>query len=192
MTAPATPHRDYVLGNRRARHGNAIPSGPLVAAGAILFAQDTGETYQFAFLSPKNGSTLSQADLDSVYYDCYLFNNEAKAKPAFSYTVTFPYPHQAQVLFYGAVSDPLDAPAGPITWNVRTVLNTSNPTAPTGYVNYNTTCFPAHEVQVDNGTPLFSYMPSTSATAYIATCLGLNGTTGINPIVGQTQPTAIH
>jgi hypothetical protein len=157
-----------------------------------LFAQDTGETYQFAFLSPKNGSTLSQADLDSVYYDCYLFNNEAKAKPAFSYTVTFPYPHQAQVLFYGAVSNPLDAAAGPITWNVRTVINTSNPTAPTGYVNYNTTFFPAHEVQVDNGTPLFSYMPSTSATAYIATCLGLNGTTGINPIVGQTQPTAIH
>ena len=144
------------------------------------------------FFPPKNGSTLSQADLDSVYYDCYLFNNEAKAKPAFSYTVTFPYPHQAQVLFYGAVSNPLDAAAGPITWNVRTVINTSNPTAPTGYVNYNTTCFPAHEVQVDNGTPLFSYMPSTSATAYIATCLGLNGTTGINPIVGQTQPTAIH
>ncbi len=122
-----------------------------------------------------------KADEDGVSLDCYLWNNAGKATPAFSYDVTYPYAYQGQVHYVGSSANPLEPPA-PITWDIRTVVDATNPYAPTAYVNYNHTCYPAHQIKV-NGTLVYSYSPASNDLAYITGCLFAH--TG--KIIGQTS-----
>lgn len=154
------------------------------------FYQDTGSTYQFAYGSPKNGSTISQSDLDNVYHDCLLFNDVQKAIPQFSVTVTYPFAHQAQVLFTGQSSDPLEPAAGWIQWNMRTTLDTTDPLNPTAYVDYNHTCFPAHEVVVNN-TVVYKFMPTNNSISNLAYCLGSSLTAPMGKIISSTPKVPI-
>ena len=151
------------------------------------FFPDTGYTRNYdALHSPVNGSTLSAADEDGIQYDCYLWNDQGKANPAgFSYDVTFPYPHQGQVHFSGSASNPLELAPAPITWDMRTVVDNSNPGSPTAYVNYNHTCYPAHQVKV-NGQIIYLYTPPENDISYIAVCLS-----GLNKVIGQTNPMSV-
>jgi hypothetical protein len=65
---------------------------------------------------------------------------------------------------------------------MRTVLDATNPYSPTAYVNYNHTCYPAHQIKV-NGTVVYLYTPPRNDLVYIAACLSQ-----LNPkITGQTS-----
>ena len=117
-------------------------------------------------------------DEDTVAFDCNRWNNKGQAivNSMQSPTASFPYSTQAQVLFIGQASDPLEknpltgGAAPPIDWNNRVVVDESNPTAPTAYVNYNWTCYPAHVVFV-NGMKVYEYLPTDNSLFYIAKCL---------------------
>ena len=146
------------------------------------FFQNTGNTRNYGYGSPANGSTLSQADKDGVGLDCYLWNNAGQAVPAFSHDVSYPYAFEGQVHYSGAASNPLETQVASITWDMRTVVDTTNPSAPTAYVNYNHTCYPAHQIKV-NGTVVYSYTPSENDLAYITGCL----TQVLSKITGQTS-----
>jgi hypothetical protein len=150
------------------------------------FFQDTGQTRQYGYGSPANGSTLSSQDEDGIPNDCYLWNNSGKAIPAFPYDVTFPYPHQGQVHYSGSASNPLESSLATIQWDMRTVLDTTNPQSPTAYVNYNHTCYPAHQIKV-NGSIIYSYQPSYNDPNYLYQCLTLH----VGTVIGQTNPVGV-
>jgi hypothetical protein len=151
------------------------------------FFPNTGATKNYGAGSPANGSTLSAADEDGIANDCHLWNASGKANPGgFLYDVSFPYAHQGQVHFDGSSSNPLEPPA-PILWDMRTVIDTTNPAAPTAIVNYNHTCYPSHQIKV-NEKVVYLYTPPENDAAYIFGCL-----TGIlTKISGhQTTPTPV-
>jgi hypothetical protein len=146
------------------------------------FFEDTGNTRNYGFDSPAYGGTLSQADEDGIELDCFLWNDAGKAVPAFSYDVSYPYAYQGQVHYSGSASNPLESLSPPIAWDMRVVVDTTNPNSPTASVNYNHTCYPAHQIKV-NGTIVYLYTPPENNLAYITACLAQ-----INPkITGQTS-----
>ena len=150
------------------------------------FFQDTGQSRNYGFNSPANGSTLSPADEDGVPNDCYLWNNAATAPHNFSYDVSFPQAHQGQVHYTGAASNPLETDLATITWDMRTVIDTTNPQSPTAYVNYNHTCYPAHQIKV-NGQVIYLYTPPANDFLYITGCRLLH----LNPVIGVTSPVPV-
>jgi len=81
---------------------------------------------------------------------------------------------------------PLENQSATITWDMRTVLDTTNPLSPTAYVNYNHTCYPAHQVKV-NGAVIYSYIPPDNSPSYLFTCLVRHDYMR----VGVTQSTAV-
>jgi hypothetical protein len=144
------------------------------------FFPNTGQSRNYSVGSPANGSTLSAADEDGIPNDCRLWNQSGTASPSgFTYDASYPVAHQGQVHFSGSASNPLEPPA-PINWDMRTVINTPNPAAPTAIVNYNHTCFPAHQIKV-NGTIVYLYTPPRNDTTYIFGCLALQS----GKIIGQ-------
>jgi len=149
------------------------------------FFQDTGETRNYSVGSPAVNGILSSADEDGTRYDCKLWNDVGKAAPAFSHDETFPYPKQAQSHFSGSSTNPLEASA-PITWDMRTVVDATNPAAPTAYVNFNHTCYPAHQVKV-NGAVVYSFIPTDNSETHIFSCLAL----AQGKITGQTTPVSV-
>ena len=154
---------------------------------ATGFSPGTGQTRQYGYGSPANGQTLSSLDEDKVPNDCYLWNAAATASASnFTHQETYST-SQGQELFTGSASNPLAPPGFAINWNMRTVLDTTNPNAPTAYVNYNHTCYPAHQVVV-NGKTIYSYTPADNTFSYITTCLsGISST----KITGQTSPVSV-
>jgi hypothetical protein len=150
------------------------------------FFQGTGQSRNYGYGSPANGSTLSSLDEDGVAHDCYLWNDAATATPAFSYDVSYPYVHQAQVHYTGSASNPLESSSATITWDMRTVLDTTNQQSPTAYVNYNHTCYPAHQIKV-NGVVAYFYTPPSNDPSYLFGCLVLH----TNKLVGQTSPMTV-
>lgn len=118
--------------------------------------------------------------------DCYLWNAQGKADPSgFGEDYSFPYVTQVQSHFYGSSSNPLEPPS-PIQWDMRTVVDASNPSAPTAYVNYNHTCYPAHQIKV-NSTVVYSYIPPSNSATVIFNCLAL-----VNAkVIGQTAATPV-
>ena len=153
------------------------------------FFPDTGQTRNYGAQSPKNGSTLSSLDEDGVANDCYLWNNSGKASTSgLLYDVSNPYAHQSQVHYDGSASNPLESQLGAIQWDMRTLIDTSNPSAPTALVNYNHTCYPSHQIKV-NGKVVYLYTPPSNSLTYITGCLVFNGN---NKIVGQqSTPTQV-
>src|SRR5713101_809021 len=152
------------------------------------YFEDTGQSRNYGQGSPANGPTsnLSNADEDGIANDCYLWNNANKIYQPFDYDVTFPYAHQAQVHQFGSAYNPLENSSATITWDMRTVLDTTNQQSPTAYVNYNHTCYPAHQIKV-NGTVIYSYTPPDNSPPYLFDCL----VSHINKVVGVTQPVVV-
>jgi YD repeat-containing protein len=150
------------------------------------FFNDIGESRNYGQGSPANGSTLSSRDEDGIPNDCYLWNNAKKTPQATTYDVSYPYAHQAQVHYVGSVFNSLESSAATITWDMRTVLDTTNPQSPTAYVNYNHTCYPAHIIRV-NGAVVYSYIPPSNSPQQLLNCLVFHDT----KVVGQTQPMVV-
>ncbi len=87
--------------------------------------------------------------------------------------------------YSGAASNPLETYA-PITWDMRTVIDTTNPLSPTAYVNYNHTCYPSHQIKV-NGAVVYLYTPPQNDIIFITNCLLFQS----GKIIGQTSPTGV-
>jgi hypothetical protein len=150
------------------------------------FFNDIGESRNYGAGSPANGSTLSSLDEDGIANDCYLWNNAKKTPQPTTYDVTYPFAHQGQVHYVGSVYNSLESSAATITWDMRTVLDTTNPQSPTAYVNYNHTCYPAHQITV-NGAVVYSYTPPSDAPQQLLNCLVFHDF----KLVGQTQPMVV-
>src|SRR5207245_7831631 len=139
------------------------------------YNQGVDESRNYGWGSPANGSTLSKADEDERRDDCHLWNKSGfSINPYFSYSVSFPQAHQAQVHFTGSASDPLEPPLGAITWDMQTVIDAAHQTAS---VTFYHTCYPAHQIKV-NGTVVYNYPPPFNSTAYLVGCL-----TGLLPAI---------
>jgi len=150
------------------------------------FIADTGETRNYGTGSPANGSTLSGMDEDGIQYDCRLWNNKGKASPAqFAQQVTFPTLQQAQVLFYGESSNPLEAPA-PINWSMRTVIDAPPAGSSSAYANFNHTCYPAHQIKVNNQL-VYLYTPPRNDGVFLTNCLLLH----LDKVIGQSNTVTV-
>ena len=149
------------------------------------FFQGTGESRNYGKNSPANGSTLSSLDEDNIRYDCYLWNDAGHIDQPFSYNVTYPAAHQSTVQEQGSAYNPLESSLATIQWNMYTLVDDTNPSSPTAAVNYNHTCFPAHQIKV-NGTVVYSYHPPREDATYIGGCLllhqGMIGPLQTNPV----------
>jgi hypothetical protein len=158
------------------------------------FWANTGQTRNYAPPSPQgpkdaNGnntllSTLipgddpygefsySGADEDMQPSDCFVWNAAGHASTAnmqFSGSPVFS-PPVATVPFGGTAADPLELASPPIYWNMKVVINESNPAAPTAYVVASHTCYPAHIVKV-NGTVIYNFQPVGNDIVTIGNCL---------------------
>ncbi len=129
-----------------------------------------GETRNYGQGSPVNPPNLSPADDDNIPNDCHLWNAATTSTVGSAFTVSYPYTHQAQVELDGAVTNPLESQVAPITWDMRTLIDTTNPAAPTALLNYNHTCYPSHQITV-NGKQIYLYTPSRNDLTYITYCL---------------------
>ena len=92
----------------------------------------------------------------------------------------------APVSSSASASNPLESVNAPITWDMRIVVDTTNPNAPTAYVNYNHTCYPSRQIIV-NGDLLYRYTPPRNDLNYITGCLLFQS----GKITGQTNPSTI-
>jgi len=166
--SPARQAQTVVSDGLRSRVREVLGAPELFGPSARTKAQGIADP-------TKRGS----APAAGVRFDCYKWNDFGQANANFSYEVTYPYAHQGQVRYWGAASNPLEFLSPPITWDMRTVLNTTNSNAPTAYVNYNHTCYPAHQIKV-NGTLVYHWEPESNDFTYIAQCLA-----GINKRIGE-------
>jgi hypothetical protein len=130
----------------------------------------TGQTRNYGYGSPANGSTLSSLDEDGIALDCYLWNNAGQSTQTWTPTVTYPSAHKAVINFSGTANNPLVLQIGGIQWSMLVGLDTSNPAAPTATVNYLHTCYPAHQVSV-NGVVVYSFVPTDNSPDNILFCL---------------------
>jgi|GEM_PF-4635177 len=175
---------DANRGTYRTTEAISITPDSQAASG---FFPGTGQTRNYGLLSPANGSTLSSQDEDGVQYDCYLWNDAATASPSgFTHDESFPYSTQGQSHFAGSASNPLELVNAPIDWDMRTVIDDSNQQSPTAYVNYNHTCYPSHQIKVNNQI-VYLYTPPRNDTTYIFGCLVVQS----GKITGQTVPVQV-
>lgn len=140
----------------------------------------TGETRNYGFGSPANGSTLSSLDEDGPG-DCYLFHASAHAGTGGLFFGASYSGSQATIHFYGGTANPLETGSPEISMDVHTVVNGSNPQAPTAQVYFSHDCYPAHRVTV-NGQIVYSYVPPDNSLYFIAQCLY-----GLGQVSGQTS-----
>ena len=128
---------------------------------------------------------MSGDDDDNIAKDCERWNDADKAALGFSQDVSYPAAHVADVRLSGSSGNPLEPPA-PITWDMHTVIDTTNAESPKAYVEFDHTCFPAHQIKV-NETSIYSYQPPRTDVGYRFDCLFLH----INKLVGQTPTKAV-
>jgi hypothetical protein len=137
------------------------------------------ETRAYGYGSPANGSTISYADEDGRWYDCFLFQaSDIGSTINYMNTTNHPFPGQAQSRVWGSGSNPLESTAARITWDVNAIFNYQNLDYVTAYANITHSCFPAHVVNTNNKT-LYHYRPPSYDQSYIFSCLVLQQ--------GQTQ-----
>ena len=98
------------------------------------------------------------------------------------YDMSFPDSTQGQAHFSGTGSNPFESSLARISWDMRTVINTSDLTNVTAYVNYNHTCYPAHGIKVNNYT-LYRWEPPRNDADWITGCLVFQQ----GKIIGQQQ-----
>jgi hypothetical protein len=174
------------------------------------FYYETGSTRNYGALSPANGTnanlssnpppppasiysgTYTGADEDNIQYDCVRWNDRGHGDTSQMNVlppVSFPSATQAQVELVGATANPLEPPAGDtIAWDMRVVIDDSNPSAPTAIVNYNHTCYPAHIVKV-NDRKVYEFIPQYNGLDTIAPCL--YRVPGTKIIGQQATPTVV-
>jgi hypothetical protein len=151
------------------------------AATSSNFVAATGETRNYGYGSPANGSNLDAnlvggfwvgADEDGVPGDCILWNarGQAPTDTMQGHGTTYLTNTKAQINLYGNGSDPLEPPGPSIKWNMTTVIDDTNPDQPTAQVTYTHSCYPAHQIKV-NGTVVYNYPPPRNDTLYLGLCL---------------------
>jgi hypothetical protein len=179
------------------------------AAHSFGFYANTGATRNYSIGSPANGvfagidsnpvnpndiyaGPYTGADEDGIRYDCRFWNDwgQSSTSQMQQYNIAYPSSTQVKVGLLGLGQDPLEPKFGGIQWSVAVTIDDSNPSAPSAYVNYAHTCYPAHNVKV-NGFVVYDSQrdigfPQQNTTGYLMNCLAFA------PLVtGQTQPVAI-
>jgi hypothetical protein len=151
------------------------------------FWADTGQTRNYAWGSPANGSTLSSADEDGIQADCFRWHNAGfgdKSDMHAELTTSGSTQQNGNLRFYGTGANPLESMNAKIAWDIRVLMNGNDPTdARVTNINYNHTCFPAHIIKTQRFT-VYYYGPPRSDPTYVFGCLYLQQ----GKIIGQTQP----
>jgi hypothetical protein len=160
--------------------------------GVSNFFPMTGLTKQYGYGSPANGTTLSYLDEDGVPSDCYRWTGTQQAPySSFTYSTSSGGSNVGAITFAGSASDPFENALNAVTWQITTTINVTNPSAPTAKVNYNHTCYPAHQVKVGaNNTVVYTYTPPEDDTVYIGLCLAF-GVDLLTEESGTTSPVSV-
>jgi hypothetical protein len=140
---------------------------------ASAVVHDASQTRAYGAFSPANGYTLSAADEDNVWWDCFLFHASGYGDTSGYYEqVTFPSSTQAQVHLWGTGTNPLETgpPYATIQWDATVSTDYSNPDWVTASAYIMHTCFPAHVLKAQEWT-LYHWMPPSYDSNYIYSCL---------------------
>ena len=182
---PIQSERVFQMWSWNGSFANSSYSFPASRASKVVNA--VGMTENYGIGSPANGSTLSSRDEDNVWHDCYLANNYGSASTTDMHgdlSVSGSTWENGNAHFYGTASNPLESSAAKIAWDMRVIADGSNPyKGIVKTVNFNHTCFPAHNIKAQTWT-VYSYVPSRSDAPYIATCLVAQ----LGKIIGQSSP----
>ena len=150
----------------------------------------TGYTWNFGQGSPYQGgdkeiSTVS-GDYDGIPNDCHLYNATAQqSTDGIYHDWTTSAPNTAQVRYYGSISNPLEPAIDSIQWDVTVNISESDPANKLANVNGNVTCYPSHEVLVNNQIVAHYDAPQNPAITTVFTCLTESPTTPLyttNPV----------
>ena len=151
------------------------------------FYPSVGQTRNYGWLSPANGSTLSSADEDGVPDDWLRWHQSGYGSTLNIHgelTVSGATQQNGSVRFYGTAANPFESSIATISWDMRINMNTDDPTnARITTSNYNHSCFPAHVVKVQRFTT-YNWGPPRSDPTYVFACLVLQQ----GKIIGQTSP----
>ena len=148
---------------------------------------DVGQTNQYGYHSPANGSTLSAADQDNLPNDCLLWNQSTYAKKDGMHGDITLNPTNGTAHLYGSGANPLEFDWFPITWDITTRVDWSNLDYVTAKVtHYHHTCYPSHIVYV-NDWIVYRYDAPSNDTLYITGCLS-----GVYAPIDGSQTAATH
>lgn len=154
------------------------PNTGVVANGIFT---DTGVTWQFSKGSPVNGSYISTPDYDGIPNDCHLYNNLAQAifgtEGNYAYGSFTTTESNMGVNFTGQASNPLEqTPLGIsqpyIGWNVSTTVNnTAGGYTGQVFVSGAVTCYPSHQIVVNNTVVAYYIAPQNPSLKTLTNCL---------------------
>lgn len=151
------------------------------------FYPSVGQSRNYGWLSPSNGSTLTSADEDGVSEDCLKWHQSgygSTSSMSGDLTVSGATQQNGSARFFGTAANPLESSLARISWDMRVNVNGDNPTnARVTTINYNHSCFPAHVVKVQRFTTYY-WGPPRSDTTYVFGCLVLQQ----GKIEGQSSP----
>jgi len=174
---------------------NTAPPGYRVQSSISLFPgesgywgllSDTGETLQFAYPTPVNGSYLSAIDNnDGQAENCWLFTGAGfSSGGTTSYNVQLG-DNTETLSMIGNAADPLESQAVKgIQWNLAVTVNYNPAQYPNGAVTVqgNVTCYPSSKVVV-NYTPVAVYnAPRNPGLGTLSLCLAAGWTEPIQGI----------
>lgn len=151
------------------------------------FFPSVGQTRNYGWSSPTNGSTLTSADEDGVPEDCFKWHQSGYASTSNmsgELAVSGATQQNGSARLYGTAANPLESSIAQISWDMRINVNGDDPTnARVTSINYNHSCFPAHVIKVQRFTTYY-WGPERSDPSYVFGCLVLQ----LGKIQGQIAP----
>jgi hypothetical protein len=181
---PVQSARVWAATNFRGSFNNGAFSFP---ATETPISPSAGQTRNYGWFSPVNGSTLSAGDEDEIDADCYKWNDAATAGTSTIFTELTRSGSTLQngsARFYGTASNPLESSLANIAWGMRVNMDGNNPTdARVTTIDYNHTCFPSHIIKAQGFTTYY-WGPPRSDPSYVFGCLVLQQ----GKIIGQSSP----
>ena len=166
----------------------SLNNGPLnfPASRTTLWSQ-TGQTRNYGWFSPVNGSTLSEQDEDNLSEDCVKWHQAGYGDTTDMHvdlTTSGSTQQNGSVRFYGTGSNPLESSIARIAWDMRVNMNGDNPTdARVTNINYYHTRFPSHVIKAQGFTTYY-WGPPRSDITYVFGCLVLQQ----GKIIGESSP----
>ncbi len=161
----------------RVQQGIIVYPDSGVSEGA---SSSVGYTEQFSVGSPHNGAYITSSDYDGVANDCKLWNGAGHAQfgegSNTSSWAAIPSSSNIVVKLIGRISNPLESSKSAIQWNVSTTINnTGGKSTATVFVSGGVTCYPSHQILVNDTNVAFFAAPQNPTLAYITGCLVLLG-----------------
>jgi hypothetical protein len=140
----------------------------------------------------RNASSITSSDYDGIPNDCYKWTGQDQAQfgqNGNTATITTTAGVNATTVNYtGQSTNPLQSPSvGAIRWNVSVTVNKTTGWSTHVFVSGAVSCYPSHQIVVNN-VPVASFAaPIDPGITYITNCLVFNGPS--TPLSGAATTT---